>query len=78
LQSCHGGGELFTGPAFVSIWRFCDEHMFNIREFKLHISGKSKPQVRTFLAKFSLNVFVSYFLSCVERISMHCSFKTTS
>ena len=49
-----------------------------IREFKLRVSGNGKLQIRTFLAKFSLNVFVSYFLSCVERIVMHCSFKTAS
>ena len=30
------------------------------------------------LEKFSLNVFVSYFLSCVERIIMYFSFKTES
>jgi hypothetical protein len=48
------------------------------REFKLRVSGNGKRQVRTFFAKFSLNVFVSYFLSCVERIIMHCSFKTAS
>jgi hypothetical protein len=38
------------------------------REFKLHVSGNGKRQVRTFLAKFSLYGFVSYFLFCVERI----------
>jgi hypothetical protein len=27
LQSCPGGGELFTGRAFDSTRRFCDEHM---------------------------------------------------
>jgi hypothetical protein len=53
-------------------------YAFIIREFKLRVSGNGKRQVRTFLAKFPLNVFVSYFLSCVERIVMHCSFKTTS
>ena len=50
----------------------------HIREFKLHVSGNGKRQVRIFLAKFSLNVFVSYFLSCVERIIMYFSFKTAS
>jgi hypothetical protein len=45
---------------------------------KLHVSGNGKRQVRTFLAKFSLNVFVSYFLSCVERIIMYFTFKTAS
>ena len=54
--------------------RFSDD----IREFKLHVSGNGKRQVRTFLAKFSLNVFVSYFLSCVERIIMYVSFKSAS
>jgi uncharacterized membrane protein len=49
-----------------------------IREFKLHVSGNGKRQVRIFLAKFSLNVLVSYFLSCVERIIMYFSFKTAS
>jgi hypothetical protein len=48
------------------------------REFKLPVSGNGKRHVRTFLAKFSLNVFVSYFLSCVERIIMYFSFKTAS
>jgi hypothetical protein len=48
------------------------------REFKLHVSGNGKRQVRTFFAKFSLNVFVSHFLSCVERIIMYFSFKTAS
>jgi hypothetical protein len=48
------------------------------REFKLHVSGNGKRQVRTFLAKFSLNVFLAYFLSCVERIIMYFSFKTAS
>jgi hypothetical protein len=43
------------------------------REFKLHVSGNGKRQVRTFLANFSLNVFVSYFLSCVKRIIMFIS-----
>jgi hypothetical protein len=38
--------------------------------------GNGKRQVQIFFAKFSLNV--SYFLFCVERIIMHCSFKTTS
>ena len=50
----------------------------NSREFKLRVSGNGKRHVRTFFAKFSLNVLVSYFLSCVERIVMHCSFKTAS
>ena len=27
LQSCPGGGELFTGRAFDSTGRFCDEHV---------------------------------------------------
>jgi hypothetical protein len=45
-----------------------------IREFKLYVSGNGERQVRTLLAKFSLNVFVSYFLSCAKRIIMHCSF----
>jgi hypothetical protein len=54
------------------VWDFCN------REFKLHVSGNGKRQARTFLAKFSLNVFVSYFLSCVERIIMYFSFKTAS
>ena len=45
---------------------------------KLHVSGNGKRHVRNFLAKVSLNVFVSYFLSCVERIIMHCSFKKAS
>jgi hypothetical protein len=51
-----------------------------IKEFKLHVSRKQQTAGSNFLVKFSLNVFVSYFLSCVERISMprHCSFKTTS
>jgi hypothetical protein len=49
-----------------------------IREFKLRVSGNGKRQVRNFLAKFSLNVFVSYFHSCVERIVIHCSLKTAS
>ena len=54
-------------------------NVFNgIREFKLHVSGNGKRQVRNFLTKFSLNVFVSYFLSCVERIIMYFSFKTAS
>jgi hypothetical protein len=48
----------------------------DIREFKLHVSGNGKRQIRTFLAKYSLNVFVSYFISCVERIIMYFSFKT--
>jgi hypothetical protein len=49
------------------------------REFKLRVSGYGKRQIRTFFySKFPLNVFVSYFLSCVERIVMHCSFKTAS
>jgi hypothetical protein len=51
---------------------------FNNREFKLHVSGNGKRQVRIFLAKFSLNVFVSYFLSSVERIIIYFSFKTAS
>jgi hypothetical protein len=42
--------------------------------FKLHVSGNGKRQVQILLAKFSLNVFVSYFLSCVERIIMYFSF----
>jgi hypothetical protein len=54
--------------------------MFQNREFKLHVSGNGKRQVRIFLAnsEFSLKVFVSYFLSCVERIVMHFIFKTAS
>jgi hypothetical protein len=59
-----GGVEFFFGKV----------HEQN-REFQLHVSGKGKRQVRTFLAKFSLNVFVSYFLSYVERIIMYFSFK---
>ena len=27
LQSCPGGGELFTGRAFDSTGRYCDEHV---------------------------------------------------
>jgi hypothetical protein len=42
---------------------------------KLHVSGNGKRQIQIFLAKFSLNVFVSYFLSCVERIIMYFSLK---
>jgi hypothetical protein len=56
----------------------CRRKPIVIRKFKLHVSGNSKRQVRNFLAKFSLNVFVSYLLSCVERIIMDCSFKTAS
>jgi hypothetical protein len=48
------------------------------REFKLRVSGNGKRQIRTFFAKFPLKVFVSYFLSCVERINMHCSFQTAN
>jgi hypothetical protein len=55
----------------------CHRHTVN-REFKLRVSGKGKRQIRTFFAKFPLNVFVSYFLSCVKTIVMHCSFKTAS
>jgi hypothetical protein len=51
---------------------------YSVREFKLHVSGNGKRQVRIFLEKFSLNVFVWYFLSCVERIIMYFSFKTGS
>ena len=54
-----------------------DSGVFN-RELKLRVSGNGKRQVRTFLAKFSLNVFVSYFHVCVERIVMHCRFKIAS
>jgi hypothetical protein len=48
------------------------------REFKLRVSENGKRQIRTFFAKFPLNVFISYFLACVERIVMHRSFKTVS
>jgi hypothetical protein len=48
------------------------------REFKLQVSMNGKWQVQTFLAKFSSNVFVSYFLSCIERIITNFSFKTAS
>jgi hypothetical protein len=77
LQSCPGDGELFTGRAFVSTGHFCDadKHVL-LRSLSFTFPENRKRQVRTFLAKFSLNVFVSYFLSCVERISMNCSFKT--
>ena len=49
----------------------------NNREFKVHVSGNGKRQVRTFLATL-LNVFVSYFLSRAKRITVHCCFKTAS
>jgi hypothetical protein len=55
-----------------------EHHQMENREFKLGVSGNGKRQFRTFFAKFSLNVLVSYFLSCVERIVMHCSSKTAS
>ena len=32
--------------------------IYDTAEFKIHVSGNGKRQVRTFLAKFSLNVFV--------------------
>jgi hypothetical protein len=44
----------------------------------LSFTFPGKRQVQNFLPKFSFKVFVSYFLSCVERIITHCSFKTTS
>ena len=47
-------------------------------EFKLHVSGNGKRQVRTFLTKLSMNVSVSYFFSCVERLIIYFSFKTAS
>jgi hypothetical protein len=62
----------------VSRRYLCESKFMNFREFKLHVSGNGKRQVRTCLAKFPLNVFVSYFLSCVERIIMYFSFKRTS
>jgi hypothetical protein len=55
----------------------CKHQQVN-REFKLHVSGNGKRQVRSFWAKLSLNLFVSYFLSCVERIIMYFSCKTAS
>jgi hypothetical protein len=71
------------------ICKFCQENSnlpfavpgnvkLKIREFKLHVSGNGKRQIRIFLAKFSLNVFVSYFLSGVERIIVYFSFGTAS
>jgi hypothetical protein len=66
-----------VGPISLPMSICVQRRQYN-REFKLHVSGNGKRQVRTVLAKFSLNVFVSYFLSCVERIIMHCSFKTAS
>jgi hypothetical protein len=53
------------------------QELYVNREFKLHVSRNGKRQVRTFLVKCSY-VFVSYFLSYVERVIMHCSFKTAS
>ena len=70
--------RVYTG--FLFIYEHAREYTgaLSIREFKLRVSGNGKRQVRTFSAKFSLNVFVSYFLSCVERIIMYFSFKTAS
>ena len=72
---CDGERQITCFQRFA-VWRL--KKPVSIRELKLHVSGNGKRQVRTFLAKFSLNVFVSYLLSCVERIIMYFSFKTAS
>jgi hypothetical protein len=66
-----------VGERGVGVNKFPDIAFFT-REFKLHVSGNGKRQVRIFMAKFSLKIFVSYFLSSVERIIMYFSFKTAS
>jgi hypothetical protein len=44
---------------------------YTIREFKLHVSGQQQTAGSNFLPAFSLNIFVSYFLSCVDRVLKH-------
>ena len=50
-------------------------NIFGSLSFACLVNGKRQSGI--FFARFSFDLFVSYYLSCVKRIIMHCSFKTT-